>query len=267
MSVEATDVATRWRHLPCNLDAGPSPLAGIGLITLATDQATEPEAHAFLPDDPAVGVYVTRIPMSPVATPESLAALERGITQCMELLLPGVALDAVAFSCTSGGIAVGPERVEQLIRAVKPEAAVTMPVTAAAKALRRLGARRLAVVTPYVDSVNAMIDEWFAAAGFELVVTGSFKQPGDAQMNRIDPQSIYEAGVALAKGQPVDALFVSCTGLRVSPVLEALEKELGMPVVTSNQAQAWDCLRMAGYDTPLPGRGRLFQLSGARSAA
>jgi len=267
MPADSTPVAERWRHLPCRFDAGPTPLASIGLITLATDQATEPEARAFLPQDPAVGLYVTRIPMAPVATPDSLAALEQGITRAMELLLPGVALDAVAFSCTSGGIAVGPERVAELIRAVKPETAVTMPVTASAKALRRLGARRLAVLTPYQDAVNELVERWYADAGFDLVATGSFKQPGDPQMNRIDPQSIYEAGLALARSASVDALFVSCTGIRVSPVLEALERELGLPVVSSNQAQAWDCLRMSGYDAPLPGRGRLFQLSELAASA
>ena len=268
MSAQTHDVSpTRWQHMPCRFDGGPAPLAAIGLVTLATDMASEPEVRAFLPADPGVGMYVTRLPMSPVATPESLAALEDGLSQAMALLLPGTDLDAVAFSCTSGGIAVGPARVEQLIREHKPDAHVSMPVTASRRAFERLGARRLAVLTPYVDSVNALIDEWFASAGFELAATGSFKQPGDPEMNRIDPNSIYEAGVTLARGAGVDALFVSCTGIRVSPVLVALEETLGIPVVTSNQAQAWDCLRMSGYDAPLAGRGRLFTLGSAAAAA
>ncbi len=260
MSTVRAEPGLVWRELPCKSDNGPAPLAAIGLITLATDMASEPEMRAFFPQDSAVGLYVTRIPMLPVVTPESLAGLEQGLRGATELLLPGTPLDAIAFSCTSGSIAVGAERVAELVRAVKPDTAVTMPTTASEKALRRLGAQRLAVLTPYVDSVNALIEGWLRAAGFEVVVAGSFRRPGDAEMNRVSPQSIHDAGVELARSAPVDALFVSCTALRVSPVLESLEKTAGVPVVTSTQAQAWDCLRMAGYDAPLAGRGRLFTL-------
>ena len=261
MSTATVERAVTWRELPCASDNGPAPLATIGLITLATDLASEPEMRAFLPQDSAVGMYVTRIPMLPVVTPESLAGLEQGLGGAMELLLPGTALDAIAFGCTSGSIAVGAERVTELVRAVKPDVAVTMPTTAAEKALRRLGAHRLAVLTPYVASVNALIEGWLRKAGFEIVVAGSFMCPGDAEINRVSPKSVHDAGIELARNAGVDALFVSCTGLRVSPVLEAMEKAAGVPVVTSNQAQAWDCLRLSGYDAPLAGRGRLFQLA------
>jgi maleate isomerase len=53
-------------------------------------------------------------------------------------------------------------------------------------------------------------------------------------------------------------VFISCTGLRTFPVVARLEERLGKPVVTSNQALAWDCLRLAGVHDRLPGRGRLF---------
>lgn len=261
MSTVIAQTGASWREMPCASDNGPAPLAAIGLIVLATDMASEPEMRAFLPQDTAVGLYVTRIPMLPVVTPESLAGLEQGLTGATELLLPGTPLDAVAFSCTSGSIAVSAERVTELVQAVKPQAAVTMPTTASTKALRRIGARRLAVLTPYVESVNLMIEGWLRADGFEIVVAGSFMRPGDAEINRVSPSSIHEAGVELARSAGVDALFVSCTGLRVSPVLESLEKAAGVPVVASNQAQAWDCLRLSGYDAPLAGRGRLFQLA------
>jgi maleate isomerase len=58
----------------------------------------------------------------------------------------------------------------------------------------------------------------------------------------------------------VDGLFISCTALRVSLVLRAPEDALGKPVVASNQALAWDCLRQAGYRDPVSGYGRLLQL-------
>ena len=57
-----------------------------------------------------------------------------------------------------------------------------------------------------------------------------------------------------------DAIFISCTGLRAVDAVEPLEAETGMPVVTSNQAMAWHALRLAGYDAPVEGFGRLLRL-------
>jgi maleate isomerase len=250
--------ASGWRTFPCTLDTGPAPVAAIGLVALATDMASEPEMSAFLPGH-GIGLYTTRIPMAPVVTPESLRAMEQHLASSIGLLLPGQDPAVVAFGCTSGSIAIGPSRVRDLIRSVKPGSEVTNPITAGAKALRHLRARRIAVLTPYADTVNEEVERHFSEVeGFELVAKGSFKQPGDWQMNRVSPRDIYEAGMVLGREQ-VDALFISCTGLRTSPILEDLERALGKPVVASNQAQAWDCLRLAGYHAPVEGYGSLLR--------
>ena len=94
--------------------------------------------------------------------------------------------------------------------------------------------------------------------GFDIVDKGSFKQRGDPNIVRVPPQAIFEAGLALASPASVDGLFISCTALRVSPVIARLEAALGKPVVSSNQALAWDCLRLAGCDATVPGFGRLL---------
>lgn len=251
-------VASGWRTFPCTLDTGPAPVAAIGLIALATDMASEPEMSAFLPGGGVV-MYTTRVPMSPVVTPESLRAMEQHLQASVELLLPGADPAVIAFGCTSGSMAIGPRRVRELVRAVKPGSEVTDPITAGARALRHLGARRLAILTPYPDSVNMLVERHFTEVeGFELVVKGSFKQQGDPQMNRIAPRDIHDAGLELGLAD-VDALFISCTGIRTSAILGDLEQALGKPVVASNQAQAWDCLRLAGYGAPVKGFGRLLE--------
>jgi maleate isomerase len=55
-----------------------------------------------------------------------------------------------------------------------------------------------------------------------------------------------------------DALFVSCTALRAALAVPGMEEAIGRPVVTSNQASAWNCLRLCGDDTPRPEFGRLW---------
>ena len=55
-----------------------------------------------------------------------------------------------------------------------------------------------------------------------------------------------------------DAVLLSGTGLPTIGVLELLERDLGKPVVSSNQALLWRALRMAGVREPVPGFGRLL---------
>ena len=250
--------ATGWATMPCTLDGGPAPRASIGLIVLMNDIAIEPELRAFLPSD-GVSLYANRIHMARDVSVQALKDMEQDIPQAMELILPDDHLDVVGFGCTSGSMAIGPDNVAAAVHRTRPGVPVTNPVSASMKGLRTVGAKRIALLTPYPDSVNKTVEDFVGGQGFDIAVKGSFKQPGDPEITRIPPDAIYEAGVQLGSAD-VDALFVSCTALRCSSAIQRIEDKIGKPVVTANQALAWDCLRLAGYDDPIAGYGRLFTL-------
>ena len=256
----ASDLELRspWRTMACELDDGPAPRAAIGLIALASDSVIEPELRRFLPDD-GIGLYVNRIPMPAAANVETLGTMARDITETTRGLMPDNPLDVIAFGCTSGTMTIGEERVAEQIRAARPGVACSDPISAGLKGLRALGCRRIALLTPYVDEVNELVGAYVARHGFEIAVKGSFKQNGDPEICRVPPADIFRAGLELGGGE-VDGLFISCTALRVSPVLGELEAALGKPVVASNQALAWDCLRQAGVTEALRGFGELMRL-------
>ena len=257
MSTTNDAPAGAWRQMPCTLDEGPAARAAIGLVTLCNDVTIEPELRRFLPRD-GVAVYATRVPMSNAGDVDALRALEDHITRAAALIAPDFRLDVMALGCTSGSMAVGPEVVAARIRAARPGMACTNPVSAAARALHAFGCKRIALLDPYTDEVNEVVERYVSGQGFEVVVKGSFKQRGDPNIVRVPPEAIFEAGLALAASAPVDGLFISCTALRASPVIGRLEEALGVPVVSSNQALAWDCLRLAGCDAAVPGFGRLL---------
>ena len=246
-----------WRLMPCEHDEGPASQAAIGLVTLSNDVTIEPELRNFLPLE-GVAVYATRIPTSSAGTVEALRALEGHITEAAALIVPEFRIDVMALGCTSGSMAIGPEVVAERIRAARPGMACTNPVSAAAKGLRALGCKRIALLDPYTDEVNVVVERYVSEQGFDIVDKGSFKQRGDPNIVRVPPRAIFEAGLALASSPAVDGLFISCTALRVSPVIGRLEDALGKPVVSSNQALAWDCLRLAGCNAPVPGFGHLL---------
>jgi maleate isomerase len=247
-----------WALMPATLDKGPAANVAIGLIVLATDTVIEPELYTFLPRD-GIAVYSSRIPMAPTVSVESLKDMERNLSRVAREILPDDHVDVMAFGCTSGSMAIGPDNVVREVQKAKPGIPVTNPVSASLKGLKMLGIKRIALLTPYPDVVNAVVESYVGGQGFDIVVRGSFKKSGDPEITRIPPEAIYEAGVKLGR-ENVEGLFISCTALRCSSVIQRIEDAIGKPVVTSNQALAWDCMRLGGYKKPVKGFGKLMTI-------
>jgi maleate isomerase len=207
---------------------------------------------------PGVDYYEARIFNSPQITPETLAAMGPLITQTTDLILPGAKLDVVAFGCTSASMVLGEDVVAEKIRAARPEAKATNPISAAFAAFYALGARRIAVLTPYRRDVNEIVRAYITGKGYDVPVFGSFNEQDDGVVSRIDADSIRAAVRTIVKGREVDAVFVSCTSVRLIDAVAGIEAECGLPVTSSNHAMAWHCLRLAGVEDELPGMGRLF---------
>jgi maleate isomerase len=143
-------------------------------------------------------------------------------------------------------------------------------VTGVIDALHELGVQRLVVGTPYLDEVNTAEAEFLTAKGFEVLDIQGLNLETGTQMGQVTPA--YWKQFALEIDSPdADAIFLSCGGIRSLEVVEEIEKQSGKPVITSNQAQMWSCLRRAGIKDRLTGFGQIFQepgrcISGSRTA-
>ena len=226
---------------------------------LATDQTMEHEfRHAVRL--PGVAVYHARLFNSFDITPETLRAMQPLIAPATALILPGLPLDVVAFGCTSASMTLGEETVFAEIRRARPEAKCTTPVTAALAACRALGARRIGVLTPYSAAVNRTVRAYLEGRGLEVAAFATFDKQDDREAARISLASIEDAIAALAASTQLDAVFVSCTSLRLCERAASIEARAGVPVTSSDHALAWHCLRLAGVGDTVAGLGRLFEL-------
>lgn len=245
--------------MPFRTDGGVAERARIGVIVLASDHTLEHEFRRII-DLPGVAFYEARIRNDPAITPETLAAMESRIAPTTDLILPGMELDVVAYGCTSASMVLGEQTVFDRIHEARPGVACTTPITAAFAAFDAFGARSIAVLTPYRDDVNRQVRNYIEERGYEVPVFGSFNEENDNVAARIDPASVRAAAVELGQMAGVDAVFVSCTSIRLATIAREVEAELGKPVTSSNHALAWHCLRLAGIDDPQPQFGRLFTL-------
>ena len=231
----------------------------VGLIILATDHTTEVNFQRMVAGE-RIGVYATRIPYANPVTPENLRAMQPSLTAGAALILPDEPLDVVVYSCTSASVVIGDVQVEAAVRAAKPGAAVVTPTAAAVAGLRALDARRISVLTPYTLETSRPMADYFLGLGFDIARFTCLGLTDDREMARISPAEIVTfAREAMAPDS--DALFISCTAVRAAGVAAEIETVIGKPVVTSNLATAWACLRLCGDQAPRPELGRLMTLA------
>ena len=247
-------------NLPFETDNGIAARGRVGLIVLASDYTIEHEWRRIFAQLPGLALYQSRIFNDNQITPETLRAMEPRIRDSTDVFLPGATMDVVAYGCTSASMAIGEEKVFQRIREARPGVACTTPITAAFAAFEAFKAKKIGVLTPYRADVNRIVADYIRARGFDVPVFGSFNEESDAVVASISPASIRQGVQRLLTEADVDAVFVSCTSVRLVEAAADIEHETGVPITSSNHATAWHTARLAGVADKLPQFGKLFTL-------
>ncbi|SLN62206.1 ectoine utilization protein EutA [Oceanibacterium hippocampi] len=230
----------------------------IGLVALATDHTTERDFARMLPHGEAA-VYVSRVAYDNPTTPENLARMGPRLGAAAALILPGEPLDALYYGCTAASFVMGDRAVAAAFASAKPDVPVVTPPQAAVLAFRALGIRRIAILTPYLEETSRPLIPYLEERGLEVTGLTCFGMEDDREMARIKPSELVRAAVEAA-GDGAEGLFISCTALRSTEVVGEIERRLGRPAVTSNQAGIWCSMRQAGIASAIDGYGRLLGL-------
>jgi maleate isomerase len=228
----------------------------IGLVILATDHTTEPDFQRMVASE-RIALYTARVAYANPTTPDNLRLMQPRLSDAASLILPGEALDAICYSCTSASVVMGDEIVEAAIRAAKPNVPVITPPGAVRHALHTLGIRRISVLTPYTVETSTPMADYFRRQGYEIASFSCLGLDDDREMARIAPSSLI-AAAREAVASDAEALFISCTALRSAAIAAEIERVIGIPVITSNLATAWLSLRICGDETPRSELGRLM---------
>ena len=229
----------------------------VGLLALTTDLTIERDFNSICNKLP-IDIFVNRIHNENPLTKENLLKMREKIKIITEKILPGEKINTVAYGCTSGTIAIGEDKVKEKIQLAKPECHVTTPITSAIKAFKLMNIKKIAVFTPYPESVNKTIYEYFSKKKIEVQSFGTFNLELDTDFANIDPEYLLETLIKLNMNG-ADALFISCTALPALEIINEVEQKINKPVFSSNQTLIWDTIRSIGYKNAIEGYGQLFK--------
>jgi maleate isomerase len=229
----------------------------VGLIIPSSNRMVEQEMARFFP--PGVTLHVARLRMTgPHHMPldQLLPRIEEATRT-----LTDARCDVVAFHCTATSMEEGMAGEERVVAAVSRAGATRATTTATAirRALDVLGARRIVLVTPYSQTTTQEEAEFLHAAGCEVLHAVGHALAGSDAYCAAPPAFWRDATLAAARRE-ADAYLVSCANIAAMGVIDELERRLGAPVITSNQAVLWDALVRIGRADMSGCPGRVFAL-------
>ena len=168
-------------------------------------------------------------------------------------------MSVIAYACLATSLVKGEDwtrTFEEITQAEKSLPAVTA-ANVTLMALQALGVSRVALATPYPDTINELLPSLFSSAGIEIVSLRNVIVEDSLEVCRLPPSTAYN----LAKQANVEAAEAVCilaTDIRTIDILDMLETDLGKPAISTNQALMWRCMGACGINDPIDGFGSLL---------
>ncbi len=233
---------------------GAGSLARIGVLTPDFDPVPESELWAMAPH--GVSIHASRVAWN--RDPRAFAEPPH-VDNATEQLV-GLTPRAIIYAFTSSSYALGAAEDGPLRARLEKRAGgilVVLTCLAAVKALRFLGARRVALIHPpwFSKEVNAKGMDYFRTQGFEVVLCA--RMTPARPFTEVPPAEVYE-WVRTNVPRQAEAVFIGGNGLRAIGAIHALEESLGRPVLTANQVAFWEALRVVGTTSNPIQYGRVF---------
>lgn len=233
----------------------------LGMLTPSSNTILEPVTCAMLADVPGVSAHFARFRVTEISMGDrALNQFDNAPILEAARLLADARVHAVAWNGTSGGW-LGFERDRDLCAQIKKETGIpaTSSVLALADIFRKTGVTRYGLVTPYLDEIQTKILENFSREGFACAAERHLRDPGNFSFSEVTGDTIADMVRAVAKDKP-QAISIFCTNMVGAPLVEALERETGIPIYDTVATAVWDSMRIAGVDPArVKGWGRLFR--------
>ncbi len=234
----------------------------LGMLTPSSNTVLEPLTAAMLADVPDVSAHFARFRVVKISMEaDALGQFTTAPMLDAADLLADAHVQSICWNGTSSGW-LGFDTDRALITEIETRTGISAcsSVLAMNELFERLGARKLALVTPYLPEIQTRIIENYQRHGFDVVAERHLDDPGNYSFATYSEAQILDMCRAVAAEGP-EAIAVFCTNFRGAGVAEVIEAETGIPVLDSVSTALWKSMVVAGADPKrVRGWGRLFDL-------
>jgi len=189
-------------------------------------------------------------------TPEALKRMAEAVVSESQKLNIGHKRDLICLGCTSGSFIGGPGYDGKIIKMIEDATGVpaTTTTTSVLQLLKDLGAKKIALVGPYIKEVFDAEVDFFETAGFKVLITQwlGYRKTEEFWEYRDNPYPVYRLIKAGHKAAPdADCVFVTCMWSSIMGIVDIAEQEIGKPIISSCSSVMYNILKMLGIPDPV----------------
>lgn len=237
----------------------------LGMLMPATTTVQTPSFYKMLYGVQGVSFEMARIlpPGYPDwATRESMVKMAesedllRGVDHLMS-----IPVKVIGYGCTSATYVLGRKGAEELVKRIEDRSGIpaTTMGTAVVKAAIHLGISKVSVLTAYTDDLNQVLVDFFREFNIEVLRIEGLGLLSDQAIERETSPDLAYRKVKELDRHDAQGIVISCGQFRCLDSIAPLERDLGKPVITSNQASLWHMLQLAQIKEPILGFGKLLE--------
>jgi maleate isomerase len=227
----------------------------IGVLLPSSSTAQEWDIGRALPDH--ITLHVARMRLNKVDADSTLRVVQEIETESQKLA--DVDVDVIIFPATAPSSRKGPGYDQELIGRIAAASGkpATTASTALLEALRVLAIKQIVLGAPWSAVVNQSVAAFLEASGVKVLAQEALGLVQNLEIGLLDPQTAYDVGRRVDKPE-ADAVMLACGNWSTFAIVDRLERELGKPVLTTNQVTLWHALKIIGAP-PLDGPGVLLR--------
>ncbi len=228
----------------------------IGLLLPSSNTTQEPEFTRILPD--GVTLHVARLPLRTIEPSSTRRIVEDIETESRKLADADV--DAIVLAATAPSSRNGIGYDQELIKRIESASGrrATTASTALIQALRTLAVQRLVIAAPWSEQTNITTAGFIEASGFTVLAHRALGLVSNLQIGLLDEQTAFDTGSEVDQPE-TELVMLACGNWLTMGIVDRLEATIGKPVLSTNQVSLWAVLRLAGYQAPVFGWGRLLR--------
>lgn len=226
-----------------------------GLILPSSNTTMEPEFWRMVSG--WASVHTARIRLQNI-TVQDLDQMEKQSAEAA-LRLSDANVDIIGYGCTSGSLFRSGDHFREIEKIITEEAGIPCVTSAGAvlDALNWLEVNSISVATPYTDKINALERIFFEKHHKTVLAIKGLNIVDNREVGKKSPQVAYVLASKVYR-HDAEGVFISCTNFKTVEIIDRLEKELGVPVVSSNTATLWAIMKKLGIREKIQGPGALF---------